>query len=168
MTLAFNRIRAGLNEVLELTRKDGKRVLVFGGRSLRNARPLFAALDQIHAAGGIAVIIEGGQRTYAKGPHGDMVCVGGADFFAEQWARTNGVHHQRMDAAWTDLSHADARIKKRLNGSLYDANAGPRRNQKMLEEKPDLAVATKGGSGTADMMRRVRAAGVPLMHVPDE
>lgn len=41
--------------------------------------------------------------------------------------------------------------------------AGPIRNQRMLDEgKPDLVVAFPGGRGTADMVRRAKAAGVPV------
>jgi predicted Rossmann-fold nucleotide-binding protein len=43
-------------------------------------------------------------------------------------------------------------------------SAGPKRNQRMLDEgKPDLVLAMPGGVGTADMVRRARAAGVPVM-----
>lgn len=44
--------------------------------------------------------------------------------------------------------------------------AGPRRNQKMLEDgKPDIVIAFPGGKGTADMVRRARLAGVPVAEV---
>ena len=38
--------------------------------------------------------------------------------------------------------------------------AGPIRNQKMLDECPDLVVAFPGGKGTADMVRRAMKAGI--------
>jgi len=40
--------------------------------------------------------------------------------------------------------------------------AGPIRNEKMLTWKPDLVVAFPGGVGTADLVRRAEAAGVPV------
>lgn len=44
--------------------------------------------------------------------------------------------------------------------------AGPIRNQRMLDEgKPDFVIAFPGGKGTADMMRRAEAAGVPVTRV---
>jgi hypothetical protein len=44
--------------------------------------------------------------------------------------------------------------------------AGPIRNQKMLDEgKPHLVVAFPGGTGTADMVRRAKAAGVRVIEV---
>lgn len=42
--------------------------------------------------------------------------------------------------------------------------AGPRRNQKMLDEyEPTLVVAFPGGRGTADMVSRARKAGVRIV-----
>lgn len=44
--------------------------------------------------------------------------------------------------------------------------AGPIRNQQMLDEgNPDLVMAFPGGRGTADMVRRAKKAGVPVMEV---
>lgn len=41
--------------------------------------------------------------------------------------------------------------------------AGPERNQRMIDKwKPDAAVAFPGGVGTADMVRRLRAASIPV------
>ena len=51
-------------------------------------------------------------------------------------------------------------------GKSYDANAGPRRNARMLAEgKPDLVVAFPGGRGTADMVSKARAAKVEVMEI---
>ena len=45
----------------------------------------------------------------------------------------------------------------------YDDAAGPIRNQRMLDEgKPDRVIAFPGGHGTANMIRKARAAGVPV------
>lgn len=47
--------------------------------------------------------------------------------------------------------------------------AGPKRNARMLAEgKPDFVLAFPGGRGTADMVRRAKAAGVPVVEVGDE
>lgn len=44
--------------------------------------------------------------------------------------------------------------------------AGPLRNAAMLEEtRPELVVAFPGGRGTADLVARARAAGVPVLEV---
>lgn len=45
--------------------------------------------------------------------------------------------------------------------------AGPKRNQRMLDEgKPDLVLAFPGGRGTADMVRRAKRAGVEVREIP--
>jgi hypothetical protein len=67
----------------------------------------------------------------------------GADQFAMKWAATKRY-----------VCHADWETHGRA--------AGPIRNEKMLTWKPDLVVAFPGGDGTADMVRRAEAAGVPV------
>lgn len=43
---------------------------------------------------------------------------------------------------------------------------GPLRNQRMIDDgRPDLVIAFPGGRGTADMVRRAKAAGVPVREV---
>jgi hypothetical protein len=84
-----------------------------------------------------ALIIEGGAL--------------GADYIARGWAIDRGVDYLTFVADWHGLGRA----------------AGPLRNQQMLDEgKPDLVVAFPGGSGTADMVRRAKAAGVRVIEVP--
>lgn len=71
----------------------------------------------------------------------------GADTLADEWARDHKIKPEPFPADWT-----------RLRG-----RAGPIRNAKMLAEgKPDLVVAFPGGKGTADMVKKARAAGVPV------
>lgn len=42
--------------------------------------------------------------------------------------------------------------------------AGPLRNARMLAEgRPDAVIAFPGGKGTADMVRKARAAGLPVV-----
>ena len=43
--------------------------------------------------------------------------------------------------------------------------AGPKRNKRMLEWKPDLVVAFPGGKGTANMVQQARQAGVEVIEV---
>jgi hypothetical protein len=51
----------------------------------------------------------------------------------------------------------------------YGLAAGPKRNQRMLDEySPEFGVAFPGGRGTADMIRRLRAASVPLLIVEND
>jgi hypothetical protein len=75
--------------------------------------------------------------------HGDYR---GADTLAKEWARSRGIPEVGYPADW------------RMGPS-----AGPARNQRMLDaERPDGVVALPGGGGTADMVRRARAAGLPV------
>lgn len=72
----------------------------------------------------------------------------GADTLADNWGRRQqGVSVHPVPAEW----------KK------YGRRAGPIRNQKMLGQSPGLVVAFPGGRGTADMVKRARAAGVEVL-----
>lgn len=76
----------------------------------------------------------------------------GADALAASWAADRGIEVVVCPADW--VRHGRA--------------AGPVRNQAMLDDLcPDLVVAFPGGRGTADMVRRARAAGVPVLEVDD-
>lgn len=77
-------------------------------------------------------------------------CARGADAMASAWAVKTFVPELRCPADW----EADGKA------------AGPMRNARMLEVgKPDLVIAFPGGRGTADMVRRARAAGVRVIEV---
>lgn len=111
-----------------------RRVLVCGGRDFDNAAWLRLTLDELHAAEPYTLLIEGG--------------AGGADRLAREWATTKGIPVATFDAEW--MAHG--------------RRAGPIRNQRMLEEgQPDEVVAFPGGRGTADMVRRARAAGITVL-----
>lgn len=85
---------------------------------------------------GPSLIIEGGAT--------------GADYCAAHWAAKAGIPAETFSADWT--AHGKA--------------AGPIRNQRMIDEgKPDLVVAFPGGRGTADMVRRARAAGIEVKEI---
>lgn len=74
----------------------------------------------------------------------------GADECAWRWACRSCVPDEAYPADWKTHGRA----------------AGPIRNQRMLDEgKPDLVVAFPGGRGTADMVRRAKAAGVKVIEV---
>lgn len=96
----------------------------------------FRDWQAVHAALddlGPTVLIEGGAA--------------GADRLARCWAVEHGVPVVTYAADW----------------QAHGRSAGPRRNQFMLEDgKPDLVLAFPGGSGTADMCRRAKRAGIPV------
>jgi hypothetical protein len=128
------------------------RILVCGGRDYNNRAELFRILDDLHDATPITVLIHGGAK--------------GADAFAAAWAEARRVDTNAYPAQWDDLSQPDALIKHSRSGRAYDARAGFRRNQTMLDlGKPDLVVAFPGGNGTQDMIDRAKAAGVGVIHV---
>lgn len=114
-----------------------KRVLVCGGRDFNFPGSVYRALDIFRAERGIALVIHGAAR--------------GADRLAGEWAAERGVPVVEYPADWA--AHGRA--------------AGPKRNQRMIDEgKPDFVVAFPGGAGTADMVRRAKAAGIPVWEVP--
>ncbi len=110
------------------------RVLVCGGRDYSDRKFVYQCLDALHKEHPIDVLIEGGAV--------------GTDRIAGGWAVKMGINNLVFPADWN--KHGKA--------------AGPIRNQRMLNEgKPDLVVAFPGGRGTADMMKRAKAAGVKGM-----
>ena len=114
-------------------------ILVCGGRDYADRERVFSTLDRIRAdraSGRYVRIIEGGAF--------------GADRLAQEWAIEHGM----------DLSTYAADWKKHGNA------AGPIRNKQMLDDgKPDLVVAFPGGRGTADMVRRAKAARVRVIEI---
>lgn len=112
------------------------KVLVCGGRDFNDGLLVYETLDRLHRERGITAIIEGGAK--------------GADTAAYSWAKIHGLHNQTYPADWT----------------LHGRAAGPRRNATMLADgNPDLVLAFPGGRGTADMVRRARAAGVEVREI---
>jgi hypothetical protein len=114
------------------------RLLVCGSRTWTDRARLWQVLDRLTANhGGQVTVIEGDAR--------------GADRLAGQLAHERGWRLERYPADWQGEGRA----------------AGPRRNARMLQQgRPDLVVAFTVGPlvhsrGTADMVGRARAAGVP-------
>lgn len=127
-------------------------LLVCGGRDYRNGALVFTTLDALHAEHQFRDFMQGGAT--------------GADALAREWAMTKPeIVRWECKAAWLDLSHPDAVIRTRADGTQYDAKAGHRRNTRMLAWLPDLVVAFPGGDGTKDMVRQARAANVQVMEV---
>lgn len=109
------------------------RVLVCGGRDFEDESAVINYLFRIDDERKITSIIHGGAN--------------GADKLGGQAAQLLQVPCQVFPANWKRDGKA----------------AGPLRNQRMLDEgKPDLVVAFKGGKGTADMVRRARAAAIEV------
>jgi hypothetical protein len=112
------------------------RLVVTGGRDYSDTAAAFAALDDLHACKPITVLIQGEAR--------------GLDARAKNWAFRRGVPCASFAAQW----------------DKYDKDAGGIRNQQMIDEgKPDYGLVFPGGYGTADMRRRLVAAGIPFEDV---
>ena len=126
------------------------RVLVCGGRSYADKTRVCITLDKLCVDRSLS-----GEKDERGNwmPTGIRIIHGGAsgaDALADDWAVVNWVPQDIFCAQW----ERDGRA------------AGPIRNQRMIDEgKPDLVVAFPGGRGTADMVRRARAAGIEVMEI---
>lgn len=116
------------------------RVLVTGGRDYADRQAVFHELDALQSKHGYLVVIQGGAN--------------GADSFARMWC----CQKKQCDMVMMINVPADWRT--------HGKAAGPIRNQAMLDEcRPNLVLAFPGGRGTADMVRRAEAAGVPVTRI---
>jgi hypothetical protein len=95
-------------------------------------------------------------------------CADGAATIGGHWAKHNGILVRERPADWegpcgTECQPGHRRRNRR--GTEYCPLAGPRRNQGMVDEKPELFVAAsyRKSSGTADCARRARKAGIPVL-----
>ena len=114
-------------------RTTGLRVIVCGGRSYDDRSAVYAALDRLHVDTPLVRLIHGAAT--------------GADTLAHEWAVERGIMDEAFPANWEKNGRA----------------AGPIRNKAMIIlGKPHLVVAFPGGHGTADMVRRARAAGIEV------
>lgn len=124
------------------------KILVCGGRDFNDIDLLDKTLHEIHDRGGHPYTNE-----ITNLIHG---CAKGADSLAAYWCRHTYTHsgnpivEHRYPADWFK----------------YGKAAGPIRNKQMLlEGKPDLVVAFKGGIGTANMVKIAREAQVAVEEV---
>jgi hypothetical protein len=131
------------------------KILVCGGRDYENWERVKETLDKLNSEAPITSLVNGDAD--------------GADWLSTRWAKLQNPRPEirRYPAAWDDLKATGAVIKKNKYGKLYNANAGPTRNWYMLQDNPDinLVVAFPGGSGTADMIRKAKDAGLKILQV---
>jgi len=112
------------------------KVLVCGGRDFQSPAQVWRAMDALHSLYGFTAIMQGGAK--------------GVDAMARDWAATKPeIQRYVCKADWE--KHGKA--------------AGPIRNARMLEWKPDLVVAFPGGRGTENMVEQATRAGVPVRRV---
>jgi hypothetical protein len=90
-----------------------------------------------------------------------MICIASINFETSCRAARGALMRWPRIGATT---HPDiVRWECKAEWKKYGPAAGPIRNQRMLDWGPDLVVAFSGGKGTADMVRRARAAGVEVI-----
>lgn len=118
------------------------RLLVCGGRNFTDVARLWRHLDKLDAECRIEEVIDGASDD-VTGPHQ------GADYWAHQWA----------------LARDRGTIRQHADWKQYGRAAGPRRNSAMLNHKPDRVVATSGGPGTEDMIRKALSAGLKVERI---
>jgi hypothetical protein len=105
-------------------------------------------------------------------------CAEGADTHGDTWARRNGIPVRERPADWEAPCASDCKPghrRPRRDGATFCPQAGHRRNQQMVDERPALFVAAATwcalpkcrtarphhSHGTADCLRRIRKAGIP-------
>jgi hypothetical protein len=110
------------------------RLLICGGRDFDDRAFVFGVLDMLAEEYVINTVIQGD-------------CPTGADHLARMWAISRNHHYDRFPPDWDTHGRA----------------AGPIRNQRMIDDgRPTMGVAFPGGRGTADMVRRLKAAGIKV------
>ena len=118
------------------------KVLVCGGRDYKDLKKVYEVLDKLHNDYSITIIVHGAAP--------------GADSLADRWASQEGIPRLSYPAEWE-------KYKK-----LGQKNpAGPIRNAQMLKENPDieLAVSFPGGSGTADMVKKIKEKNILIIEI---
>jgi hypothetical protein len=91
----------------------------------------------------------------------------GADLIAASLTIDLGWSEEPHPAAWTapcerECPSGHRRLNGNMSGSSYCPDAGKRRNQEMVDSRPDLVIAfpTARSVGTWDAVRRARKAGI--------
>lgn len=120
---------------------------VVGSRTFKDYKYLSQILDWFRKYLGDFTVVSGGAE--------------GVDSLAVCWANERKLPVPIVyPAFWSDLSHPDAIIKTRKNGQKYDAAAGFRRNQQIVE-RADILIAFWDGKskGTQDSIARAEKVG---------
>lgn len=135
------------------------RVLVTGSRSWYCPGLAVRILERLVARyGPDLVIVEGGATGFDRS-------------FAEA-CRKLGVPDEPHPAHWEAIDRPGAVVRRRRDGTPYDAAAGPERNREMTEAGADFCIAghcnLRSSKGTLDCVRRCLAAGIPVYLIEAE
>ncbi len=111
------------------------KVIICGGRTFTNTTIAYPFLDKIHAETPITHVIEGGAK--------------GGDLIGRNWAHSRKIDYTTVNAEW----------------DKYGRSAGPKRNIKMADMKPDTIIALPGGTGTAHMIKTGQSRGIRIIQL---
>lgn len=115
------------------------RVVVCGSHTRGNEDFVYRELERLHAEYRFTDLMQGGAEY--------------VDRFAKIWATFHPeIEPWQFNAEW----------------AKWGRPAGPIRNKRMVDWGPDLVVAFDGDSGTADMVRQARAAGIEVIEIKEE
>lgn len=121
------------------TEEKVMKVLICGGRFFSDKDLFNLHMADFYKKNNISEIIQGGAR--------------GADYLAKRWGEIANIPIKEFLPDW----------------ETHGKKAGILRNQQMLDEgKPEIVLAFPGGSGTADMVRRAKKAGITVVEFMDE
>lgn len=148
------------------------RVLVCGGRRYMDEGALNAVLASLFLFGAPKDGVVSHHLRDEDEMEDDVIIQGaatGADRMARKFAKANQVRCEQYNADWENMDVEPCIPRTRSDGSVYNAAAGGIRNQRMLDEgKPDVVIAFPGGKGTADMIKRAKAAGVEVIEIAEQ
>ena len=127
-------------------------LLVCGGRDYGDHKKIDRYLDAIHKKRGIELIVTGGCSDRDRKSEAARRS-NSADEIAEEWADLMCIPRCVFPANWRHLGRG----------------AGPKRNSHMLRfMRPDGGAAFGGNKGTGDMVKKCKAAGVPVWEIDRE
>ena len=134
------------------------RVIVSGGRNFNDRDFIFKIITDLdQSIGPFSCIIHG--------------AASGVDTEGMLWAQMMAdsgrpITHAPFVADWNNTSHPDAIIKYNKASKPYDALAGFRRNQRMLDDaRPDALISFPGGKGTKDMLERALKTDIQVIKI---
>lgn len=129
------------------------RLLVTGGRRFNDMHLMHWGFCEVATLFGPVTLVI----------HGDAT---GADKMADALAAFKGIERLPFPAKWSEIHAPGARVRWSRTNGFYNAVAGIWRNQQMIDEgKPTYFLAMPGGTGTADMVARCKAAGLQGVEV---
>lgn len=93
-------------------------------------------------------------------------CPTGVDAAFDIAAAGSEVLRETYPADWSNIQRPGALVRRRADGSLYDAKAGPARNAAMVASKPAFVLAVHrdlaGSRGTKDCVGTALDAGIAV------